>query len=408
MTYDGPPRFSAIGGTSMQYAVNTASTVILLDGRYYACDQGVWYEGVSPTGPWRVCASVPEVIYTIPPSSPVYGVTYVQVYSATPRGGLRRLHAWIPGQLCVARVRGLRHRLATTTPGGAPPTTRGPLTWGYHARYNPWYGWSYGLSYATSPFVFTHGWGFSHYGGWWGPGWYRPYPWYGSPYGYGYRAGYRHGYWHGAQWDHAQPPRGSTRPAPGPERSGSGTALHRQNIYARDTNRNRIAQLPPSADRARPAPAIDRPNDVIADRDGNVYRRSADGTWERREGGAWRPSDRTAGGLSQLPSSGDTTRPSVEPTWTPRTGGTTRPGVEPPREPNVGGSTRPGVQLPGLGGTTQPGPARPSTVDREWAARQRGQQRAQTYRSAPPARVVPPAPKPKPAATASSAKPSRR
>jgi len=409
VTYDGPPRFLAIGGSSMQYAVNTASTVILLDGRYYVCDQGVWYEGPSPTGPWRVCASVPEAIYTIPPSSPVYGVTYVQVYSATPQVVYV---GYTPGYLgsyvshgCVVYGTGWYY-----DPWWGTSYYPRPLTWGYHVRYNPWYGWSYGLSYATSPYVFTGGWGFSHYGGWWGPGWYRPYPWYGPSYGYGYRAGYRHGYWRGTQWGGAQPPRGSTLPPPRPERSGSGTAIHRQNIYARDTTRSRLAQPPPSADRARPALASDHLNDVIADRDGNVYRRSADGTWERREGGAWRPSDRTVGGLSQLPSSGDTTRPSVEPTWTPRTGGTTRPGVEPPREPSVGGSTRPGVRLPGLGGTTRPAPARPSTLDREWAARQRGQQRAQTYRSAPPARAVPPAPKPrpKPAAPASSAKPRRR
>ena len=35
-------------------------------------------------GPWTVATSVPAVIYSIPPSSPMHYVTYVQVYGATP------------------------------------------------------------------------------------------------------------------------------------------------------------------------------------------------------------------------------------------------------------------------------------------------------------------------------------
>ena len=31
----------------------------------------------APNGPWTTCMSVPQEIYTIPPSSPVYNVTYV-------------------------------------------------------------------------------------------------------------------------------------------------------------------------------------------------------------------------------------------------------------------------------------------------------------------------------------------
>ena len=38
----------------------------------------------SPNGPWVLAASVPQVIYTIPPTSPMYNVTYVKVYAATP------------------------------------------------------------------------------------------------------------------------------------------------------------------------------------------------------------------------------------------------------------------------------------------------------------------------------------
>ena len=41
------------------------------------CLQGVWFISSTPQGPWTTASSIPQVIYTIPPSSPVYNVTYV-------------------------------------------------------------------------------------------------------------------------------------------------------------------------------------------------------------------------------------------------------------------------------------------------------------------------------------------
>jgi hypothetical protein len=84
VVYAGPPQFKPIPGTPMTYAVNTSFQVIGLNGRYYVCYQGAWFEGPSPNGPWVLAASVPKVIYTIPPTSPMYNVTYVKVYAATP------------------------------------------------------------------------------------------------------------------------------------------------------------------------------------------------------------------------------------------------------------------------------------------------------------------------------------
>ncbi|MBN9510284.1 MAG: hypothetical protein J0I21_14365, partial [Alphaproteobacteria bacterium] len=82
--YAGPPQFQPIPGTPMTYAANTNQAVIAVEGKYYACYQGVWFVAPSPTGPWVLAASVPEVIYTIPPTSPLYNVTYVKVYAAAP------------------------------------------------------------------------------------------------------------------------------------------------------------------------------------------------------------------------------------------------------------------------------------------------------------------------------------
>jgi hypothetical protein len=77
VTYSGPPKFDPISGTSLAYATNTQDKVIQVGDVYYLCLQGVWFMSTTPQGPWTVANSVPQVIYTIPPSSPVYNVTYV-------------------------------------------------------------------------------------------------------------------------------------------------------------------------------------------------------------------------------------------------------------------------------------------------------------------------------------------
>jgi hypothetical protein len=84
VAYAGTPQFKPIPGTSLTYAVNTSYAVIETRGRFYACYQGAWFVGPSPNGPWVLADSVPPAIYTIPPSFPLYNVTYVKVYGATP------------------------------------------------------------------------------------------------------------------------------------------------------------------------------------------------------------------------------------------------------------------------------------------------------------------------------------
>jgi hypothetical protein len=84
VVYAGTPKFEAITGTSLSYAVNTSFDVIRVGDAYYACYQGAWFTAPTPNGPWTLATSVPVEIYTIPPSSPLYRVTYVRVYAVTP------------------------------------------------------------------------------------------------------------------------------------------------------------------------------------------------------------------------------------------------------------------------------------------------------------------------------------
>ena len=82
--YSGPPQFTVIQGTTVQYAVNSPNQIFLVNGGYYWCYQGAWLYGATANGPWTFCTSVPSAIYTIPPSNPNYNVTYVVVQSSTP------------------------------------------------------------------------------------------------------------------------------------------------------------------------------------------------------------------------------------------------------------------------------------------------------------------------------------
>ena len=68
-TYEGAPLFEGIEGTPLHSAVNSPVPVIQVDPKtYYALEDGVWFTGASPNGPWSVATAVPAVIYTIPPA----------------------------------------------------------------------------------------------------------------------------------------------------------------------------------------------------------------------------------------------------------------------------------------------------------------------------------------------------
>jgi hypothetical protein len=85
VSYDGTPQFKPIENTTLQYAVNTSTPVIVVNSTsYYAVYNGVWFVATSAAGPWAVAATVPTIIYSIPVSSPLHYVTYVKIYGSTP------------------------------------------------------------------------------------------------------------------------------------------------------------------------------------------------------------------------------------------------------------------------------------------------------------------------------------
>ena len=158
INYDGSPQFQPIEGTALQNAINSPVPVIRVDeNAFYALDNGVWFAGPSPFGPWTITTYVPAVIYSIPRSSPVYYVTYVRVYDSTPD---------------VVYV--------GYTPGYVGSyVSNDVVVYGTGWPYRPWIGnvW-YGAPV-------TWGFGFSFFNSWW-----NPYPW---------------NYWHRTAWVSPRP-----------------------------------------------------------------------------------------------------------------------------------------------------------------------------------------------------------
>ena len=116
---DGEPKLVPITGTPLQYVLNASTPVIRVDDKsWYACQDGVWFVATSMNGPWQVADSVPAVIYSIPPSSPVYYVTYARVYRGDADVCVRGLHAGLHGRGCRAwRRGGVRDGLLLLTVG---------------------------------------------------------------------------------------------------------------------------------------------------------------------------------------------------------------------------------------------------------------------------------------------------
>jgi len=272
--YDGEPKFETVKGTSgkVENALNTPNSVFKVSGKYYCCNEAAWYIANSPQGPWSVCDDVPDEIYTIPPDNPHYNVKYVYVYESTPEVVYVGYYPGYMGSYVygptIVYGTGWLYR-----PWWGSMYYPRPYTWGFHVRWNPWYGWSCGFSFGRGPFRLTIG--FGGYGGWWGPSRFRPYPYRGGVRG-AYRAGYRHGYYRGVQAGR----RAGARPSPY-------TAQNRNNIYNRQANATRNAQRAQPANKTRPTTAQGQRNNVYADRNGNVHRQADSGQWQSRQNGQW-------------------------------------------------------------------------------------------------------------------------
>jgi hypothetical protein len=312
--YDGDPQFEPIETTGMDYAVNSPSAVIRFGGRYYNCDKGVWFEGPGAFGPWEVCVRVPEVIYTIPPRYPVYNVRYVRVYGYNPSVAYVGYTAGYTGCYVYGGT------VVYGTGYSYHPWYRHnyyarPWTWGFGVHYDPWSGWSLGVSVGWGR---PHGW-FAYNvrtvsAGWWGPVGYRPVyrPFAGPAYREGYHPTYH--------------PVIASKPVPTStnDRTRNSGAVRNGTLYdgwKGGVRRPSVGEAaPPASVPSRPVqptssrpdarpptrpetPAIPRPetrgdarvtprpptreNNVYAAPDGNVLRKTPQG-WQQRDRNGWK------------------------------------------------------------------------------------------------------------------------
>ncbi len=171
-SFDGAPQYAPIPGTSLSYVANASVPLIqVTPTSYYAVVAGVWFTAAGVTGPWTIATSVPTVIYTIPPSSPVYYVTYVRIYEATPQ---YVYVGYTPGYLgtvvspygTVVYGTGYVYAPWVGTVWYPPPYT---YTVAATPVYNPYVGFTFGfaLGLATAAWAEPY-WGSYYYPAYWG------------------------------------------------------------------------------------------------------------------------------------------------------------------------------------------------------------------------------------------------
>ncbi|MGE5893747.1 MAG: carbohydrate-binding family V/XII [bacterium] len=322
VVYDGPPKFERIPGTGIDYAVNTSYEVLKIRSMYYAVYQGVWYVSDSPEGPWEVSDSRPEEVDAIPPSSPVYNVKYVYVYDSTPDVVYV---GYTPGYLWSFVYGGtVVYGTGFYYPGWYGPAYYfpGPVTWGFNALYDPWYGWNFGVGLTYGWFNFGIAWGgpwVSFWGspwcGWWGP------------------RGFvnHHTIIVNRNVTVNKNVISNNKVRVGGRHAGiSRGDLTRNNIYNRRENRQWSAHSVPERMKTSQRQAITsekkgpgtekrvraaqgRRNNVFTDREGNIYRRTEEG-WQRRDRSGWTQSTRPQ-------RSGEAPRSTARPTYQQPFGG---------------------------------------------------------------------------------------
>ncbi len=253
--FDGAPKFTPIAGTTLTYAINASAPVIqVAQGSLYAVSAGVWFTAAQVTGPWTVATSVPDAIYAIPPSSPVYYVTFVRIFDVTPDA----VHeGYTPGYLGTAVSDAGTVVYGT---GYAYPSWIGdawysaPATYGVAAM--PIYNRNAGFTFAFAVGLATPAWTQPY----WGNDYYHPGYWGGYPCCATVAANvYRHGNGTPANTN-------ASAGANGPPRDG---------VPAGAT--------PPPAPEWQPA---SRPNNVYASANGNVYQQNGK-RWQQQSPNGW-------------------------------------------------------------------------------------------------------------------------
>lgn len=308
VTYVGAPQFMPITGTTMYYAVNTPNRIIQVGAQYYLCYQGVWFVSGNPNAGWIVAVTVPSVIYTIPPSSPIYNVTYVTQVVVTPGYVTSSYTAGYMGAFILGATVGAI--VANGTGYYYPPYV-------YRGYYYPC-AWTYGY-HTYNPYTGAYGHGGSAYGPYGSAHWQSSYnPNTGTyargatysnangshtvgqaynPYTGAYAQTNQHSNAYGSWGNSAISKNGNTVYTQHQSNANGTAASFNSTTGAKGAG--------VSTANGKTGAAKTANGDMYAGHDGNVYKNTGDG-WQKYDNGSWtpvQPPDRNSNGNQPLNSS---------------------------------------------------------------------------------------------------------
>ena len=425
VVYDGAPIFEPIKGTSMQLAVNTTTTVFQANGRFFALDNGIWFVSDKATGPWVLSDERPEEVNKVPPDCRAYNAQHVHIYESNENYVVTGYtqgytQTFVQGPTIVYGTGWMMSPWVGPVLFVPPP-----MIWGFGFRWHPWWGWSMGFGFRVNMFWgmggvrvgvgFGMGVGFfgppmfrppivvvgvgrrPPMGGWGRPpagGWGRPGIGGGNNNNInigggggntinigngngnniynnrpgvvnnnrGDRPGNRPGA--NAGGNNTRPGAGAgnaTRPGTGegrPEtRPGTGAARPGNNSGNLPGGQTR-----PTTRETRPSR---EPNNVITDRNGDVFRRDQNGNWNQRNGNNWQQNNRNNNRqLDQMQQGRDRSMNRQNTYQPPRTSPSARPPAN--SRPPSGSGTRPpsGGTRPSSGSRPPSSGSRPASSGR--------------------------------------------
>ena len=272
--YTGEPEFVPIAGTDLSYAANANADVIRLADQYYLCLNAVWFVSSSPKGPWKIVSDVPEPIYSIPPSSPVYHVTYVKVEKSNQDEVVCSYTAGYSGAYIAGVATGAA--LVWGTGYYYPPYIYpGPVP-----IYRPYYA-TYGVSAVYYPNAGTYAVGGYAYGPYNAAGraaWYNPST---GAYGRAYTQQYPYG-GRTSAWGY------------NPTTDTSWTTQQGHGYYAQwgtstITRGDQTIQAGHVVTNYGSTGVVKGQDNLYAGHDGNVYKRDDSGDWSKWDNGQWNP-----------------------------------------------------------------------------------------------------------------------
>jgi hypothetical protein len=390
VTFDGEPKWIKVSKMEVEYAENSADAVFRIPGElFYVCRDGVWYEGNDPRGTFTVATSVPEALRRLPAECPWHNVTYVQVYESTSE---YVWYGYTPGYMGYYSWYGCPIYGTGWSYHGwyGPIAYPRPLTWGVGIHYNPWNGWGVHVGSGGPHWSIGVSTGGGHYGGgWYGCGG-------GNTINIDNSKNINTGNINTGNVNTGNVNTGNINTGninTGNVNTGNVNTsnintgnINTSNINTSNINTSNInsstkqgiydrvpgAEQPTFQDASNRmrnqsinhagAPPATRDN-LAVDRDGNIARSKADGSWQTREAGGWKdqPAAQSTQQLAQQPVAKPVARPVQQPATKPVQQPATKPVTKPVQQP-----------------ATKPAPSYEQTKQQ----RDRGEQRVQ-QRSAP-------------------------